>query len=133
MSVKQVNLGNLQRKLCKRMRVSFAQDSLKCQNWKVKTVGIWIGQRSSCSVTKLYNYPKTNYPFKGTGSRFSTCSWIKMLFFCRDMLYRLWKQHDHVIIMSKNQSTHSPGSYLINLGAISCKLINHGIKRSGQQ
>ena len=31
MSVKQVNLGNLQRKLYKRIRVSFPQDSLKCQ------------------------------------------------------------------------------------------------------
>ena len=48
MSVKQVNLRNLQRKLFKRIRVSFAQDSLKCQNWKIKTVGIWIGERSSC-------------------------------------------------------------------------------------
>ena len=65
--------------------------------------------------------------FKGTGSRFSACSLIKMMFFCRDILYRLWKQYDHVIIMSKNQSAHSPGSYLINLDAISCKLINHGI------
>ena len=71
--------------------------------------------------------------FKVTGSRFSACSLIKMMFFCRDILYRLWKQYDHVIIMSKNQSAHSPGSYLINLGAISCKLINHGIKPWGQQ
>ena len=38
MSVKQVNLGNLQRKLCKTIRVSFAQDSLKCQNQKLRTV-----------------------------------------------------------------------------------------------
>ena len=58
--------------------------------------------------------------FKVTGSRFSACSLIK-------------KQYDHVIIMSKNQSAHSPGSYLINLDAISCKLINHGIKPWGQQ
>ena len=29
-----MNLGNLQRKLCKRVRISFAQDSLKCQNYK---------------------------------------------------------------------------------------------------
>ena len=27
--------------------------------------------------------------FKGTGSRFSACSLIKMMFFCRDILYRL--------------------------------------------
>ena len=33
MSVKQLNLGSLQRKLCKRIRVSCAQDSLKC-NYK---------------------------------------------------------------------------------------------------
>ena len=32
---------------------------------------------------------------KGTGSRFSACTYIKMLFFCRDMLYRLCKQYDH--------------------------------------
>ena len=31
--------------------------------------------------------------FQGTGSRFSACSFIKMLFFCRDMLYRQWKQY----------------------------------------
>ena len=42
-------------------------------------------------------------------------------------------QYDHVIMLLKNQSAHSPGSYLINLGAISCKLINHEIKPSGQQ
>ena len=46
---------------------------------------------------------------------------------------RLCKQYDHVIMMSKNQSAHSPGSHLINLCANSCKLINHGIKPSGQQ
>ena len=57
----------------------------------------------------------------------------KMLFFCRDMLYRLCKQYDHVVMLSKNQSAHSPGSHLINLGANSCKVINHGIKPSGQQ
>jgi len=34
--------------------------------------------------------------FKGTGSQFSTCSYIKMLFFCLDMLCLLCKQHDHV-------------------------------------
>ena len=45
---------------------------------------------------------------KGTGSQFNACSFIKMLFFCRDTLYRLWKQYDHVIMLSKNQSAHSP-------------------------
>ena len=69
--------------------------------------------------------------FKGTGSRFGACSFIKM-FFCRDMLYRLGKQYGHVIMMSKNQSAHSPGSHLINLCANKCELINHGIKPSGQ-
>ena len=54
---------------------------------------------------------------KGTGSRLSACSFIKMLFFCRDMLYRLCKQYHHVIMFSKNQSAHFPGSHLhlINL------------------
>ena len=62
---------------------------------------------------------------KGTGSQFSACSLIKILFFCRDMLYHLRKQYDHVIMLSKNQSAHSPGSHLINSDANSCKLINH--------
>ena len=44
----------------------------------------------------------------------------------------------HVIMLSKNQSAHSPGSHLINLahmslGANSCKFINHDIKPLGQQ
>ena len=46
-----MNLGNLQRKLCKRIRVSFAQDSQKCQNYKLRTVGIWTGERFSYPVT----------------------------------------------------------------------------------
>ena len=73
---------------------------------------------------------------KGTDSRFSACSFIKMLFFCRDMLYRLCKQYDHVILLSKNQSTLSPGSHLHLINLSICKyfkLINHGIKQSGQQ
>ena len=37
----------------KRIRDSLAQDSSKCQNWKLQTVGIWIGERCSCSGTKL--------------------------------------------------------------------------------
>ena len=37
-----------------------------------------------------------------------------------------------VIMLSRNQSAHSPGSHLINLGPNICKLINHGIKPSGQ-
>ena len=46
---------------------------------------------------------------------------------------RLCKQYDRVIMMSKNQFAHSPGSHLINLCANNCKLINRGIKPSGQQ
>ena len=45
------------------------------------------------------------------------------------MLYRLCRQYDHVIMLSKNQSAHSPGRHLINLGADSFK----GIKPSGQR
>ena len=48
-------------KLCKRIRVSFAQVLLKCQNLKLRTVGICRGQRSSYPVTKLYNYSEINY------------------------------------------------------------------------
>ena len=40
-----------------------------------------------------------------------------------------WSCHN----LSKNQSAHSPGSDLINLGANTCKLISLGIKPSGQQ
>ena len=32
---------------------------------------------------------------KGTGSRVGACSFIKKLFFCPDMLYRLCEQYDH--------------------------------------
>ena len=39
---------------------------------------------------------------KRTGSRFSACSIIKMLFFCWDM--RLCKQYDQVIMLSKNHA-----------------------------
>ena len=39
----------------------------------------------------------------------------KMLFFCRDMLYRLCKQY------VKNQSAHSPGSHLYLINSNICK------------
>ena len=52
--------------------------------------------------------------------------------FCQEMLYHEWKQYDHVAMLLKNQSAHSPGSHLINLGANSCKLIIHGITPLGQ-
>ena len=35
---------------------------------------------------------------KGTGSRFSACLFIKMLFFCQDTLYRLCKQYDLLVM-----------------------------------
>ena len=68
--------------------------------------------------------------FKGTGSRFSVCSFIKMLFFCRYMLHRPCKQYDHVILLSNNQSAHSSGSHfhLINLNI--CKYSETSIKRA---
>ena len=39
----------------------------------------------------------------------------------------------NMIMLSKNQSGHSPGSPLINLCTKSCKLIHHGRKPSVQQ
>ena len=52
-------------KLCKRIRVSPAQDSLKCQNLKTTNdCGIWKGERSSSSVTRLCNYSEPSYLFK---------------------------------------------------------------------
>ena len=71
--------------------------------------------------------------------QFSACSFIKMLFLCQDMLYRLCIQYDHVIMLSKNQSPHSPGSHLhlinfwVDQFAKSSKLINHGINPPRQQ
>ena len=64
--------------------------NLKCQKWTM--------------ISSIFN----SREFKGTGSRLSACSFIKMLFYCRDMLYRQCKQYDHVIMLSKNQSALSP-------------------------
>ena len=44
-----------------------------------------------------------------------------------------WGRDDHDIMMSKNQSAHSPVALTLSTGANSCKLINHGIKPLGQQ
>ena len=52
---------------------------------------------------------------KGTGSRFSARPFIKMLFFCLDMLYHLRKQYDHVIMLQKT-NLHTPLSPL----AVTC-------------
>ena len=82
MSVKQVNLGNFQRKLYKRLNSSFLCSGFpKMSKPKTKTVGIWTGERSSCSVTKLYNYSETNYPFKSK-------HWSKMCKFNRTKIYQ---------------------------------------------
>ena len=54
MSVKQVNLGNLQRKLYKRIRVSFAQDSKNYERLFVfeQAKGLVIQWLSSISIQK---------------------------------------------------------------------------------
>ena len=85
------------------------------------------------SRAKIRVFEQNTDIIKGTQSRFSACSFIKMLFFCRDKLYLLFKEYDHVIMSSKNQYAHSPGSHLIKLCENSCKLMNHGIKPFGQQ
>ena len=98
---------------------------------RIHNLGCVLTTLVSCTGAMMLK--KWMFIVKGTGSRFSAWSLMKMLFLCRDMVYRLWKQYDHVIMLSKNQSAHSTGSDLINLGADSCKLINHGMKPSGQQ
>ena len=85
-------------------------------SYKLDKSVLSIASRISCyiivTVTCYNNKKKVLKLLKGTGSRFSACSFIKMLFFCRDILYPLSKQHDHVIMLSKNQSAHSRGSHL---------------------
>ena len=67
MSVKQVNLGNLQRKLCKRIRVSFTQDP-SIQNVKTKDYerlvfeqakGLVIQWLSCISISRKLNFEST--------------------------------------------------------------------------
>ena len=67
MSVKQVNLGNLQRKLCKRIRVSFTQDP-SIQNVKTKDYerlvfeqakGLVIQWLSCISISRKFNFEST--------------------------------------------------------------------------
>ena len=41
--------------------------------------------------------------------------------FCWNMLYHLCKQNDHVIMLSKTQSAHSPGSHLHLINLNICK------------
>ena len=127
------------RKICR--NVQFTESMGRCDSLNGDSCFNLL-PRAGCSclytiinLNSIYVYRPNDQRsfFEGTGSRFSACLLIKMMFFCRNILYRLWKQYDHVIIMSKKQTAHSPGSYLINLDAISCKLINHGIKPWGQQ
>ena len=70
-------------------------------------------------ITKSLTFTKraVHVTFKGPGSRLSACSFVKMMFFCRDMVHRLCKQYVHVIMLSRNQSASSPDSHLhlINL------------------
>ena len=89
---------------------------------------------------------------KGTGSRFSACLFIKMLFFCQDTLYRLCEQYDHLVMKAAQYkflilwSCHNvikepictltrqslALDQLKHLQIAVIKLIKHGIKPSGQ-
>jgi len=97
----------------------------------------WEGQieiaRRVCKDTAMHMFPRTvNLPLKGQVHGFTAhASYSKCCIFCQDMLYHLCKQYNHVIMLSKNQSPHSPGIHLTNLCVNSCKFINHGIKPSG--
>ena len=85
---------------------------------------IYIGfhrRRLPSSITLINCVPPSKTILWGTGSRFSACSFIEMLFYCVDMLYRLCKQYYHVIMLSKNQSAHSPGSHLHLINLNICK------------
>ena len=66
MSVKQVNLGNLQRKLYKRIRVSFAQDSKNYERLFVfeKAKGLVIQWLSCISIQKQIILLKVNIEVK---------------------------------------------------------------------
>ena len=76
MSVKQANLGNLQRKLCKRIRVSFAQDPLKMSKlkptngWYIfeQAKGLVIQWLSRISISRKFN-------FEGTYNMRTEISW----------------------------------------------------------
>ena len=75
---------------------------------------------------------------KGKVSRFSARSFINKLFLLPghavlSMQAKLSDMHMIMSALSKNQSTHSPGSHLINLCANSCKFINKKIKPLGRQ
>ena len=65
MSVKQVSLGNLKRKLCKIKEIEFPLLRIpsNVETKKTKTVGIWRRERSNCPVTKLYDYSETKFSF----------------------------------------------------------------------
>ena len=86
---------------------------------RIHNLGCVLTTLVSCTGAMMLK--KWMFIVKGTGSRFSAWSLMKMLFFCRDMVYRLWKQYDHVIMLSKNQSAHSPGSHLHLINLNICK------------
>ena len=73
----------------------------------VLALSLWSFKRKILGCTFLWYCLLCRTRFKGTGSRFRACSFMKMLFFCGDMLYRLCKQYDHVKMMSKNQSART--------------------------
>ena len=63
----------------------------------------------------------------------STCRFFEFLpgHAVSSMQAKLSDMHMIMSALSKNQSTHSPGSHLINLCANSCKFINKKIKSLG--
>ena len=91
---------------------------MELSDWRLCILDDRINSLGLYKAGAFFKSILTNMNIKGTGSRFSAFSFIKMLFFCWDMLHRLCKQYDHVIMLSKNQSAHSPGSQLINSCAL---------------
>ena len=87
--------------------------------------------KSKAFVTKI----AIRYPLKGHVHSSSHAHLSKCCFSAGTccIIYAS-NNYDHVIMLSKNQSAHSPSSHLINyLCANSFKLTNHGIKPLGQQ
>ena len=94
----------------------------------VLALSLWSFKRKILGCTFLWYCLLCRTRFKGTGSRFRACSFMKMLFSAatcciasaNNMIMSKWCQRT-------NLHVHSPGSHLINLCANNCKLINHGI------
>ena len=83
-------------------------------------LSLWSFKRKILGCTFLWYCLLCRTKFKGKGSRFRACSFMKMFFFCGDMLYRLRKQYDHVKMMSKNQSARTLLSWQ-SLNQLMCK------------